>query len=146
MSVLTVCVTCNDGEGQRLLEAVENEALARDLPLAIRGQACLAACKQSCTAALQGLGKHSYVFGQLAPDTVSVDALLDVAHHLTPSVAGTPAKGPAGKHGVIRQTRRGRPWGRSRPCRTAADQNAYETPTCTMGLSCRSRTRSTADG
>ncbi len=62
-----------------LLEAVENEALARDLPLAIRGQACMAACKQSCTAALQGAGKHSYVFGQLAPDTTCVDALLAVA-------------------------------------------------------------------
>ena len=62
-----------------LLEAVENEALARDLLLAIRGQACMAACKQSCTAALQAVGKHSYVFGQLAPDATCVDALLAVA-------------------------------------------------------------------
>lgn len=79
MSALIICTTCSDGQGQHLLEAVENEALARDLPLTIRGQACLAACKQSCSAALQGVGKHSYVFGQLAPDAVSVDALLDVA-------------------------------------------------------------------
>ena len=79
MSVLTICITCADGQGQRLLEAVENEALARDLTLAIRGQACMAACKQSCTAALQGAGKHSYLFGLLAPDDTSVDALLDVA-------------------------------------------------------------------
>ena len=79
MSKLVICTTCAEGQGQLLLEAVENEALARDLPLAIRGQACLAACKQSCTAALQGAGKHSYVFGQLAPDAASVDALLAVA-------------------------------------------------------------------
>jgi predicted metal-binding protein len=79
LSVLIICTTCADGQGQRLLEAVENEALARDLPLAIRGQACMAACKQSCTAALQGAGKHSYLFGLLMPDAVSVDALLAVA-------------------------------------------------------------------
>lgn len=79
MSALIICTTCADGQGQRLLEAVENEALACDLTLIIRGQACMAACKQSCTAALQGVGKHSYLFGQLAPDAASVDALLDVA-------------------------------------------------------------------
>jgi predicted metal-binding protein len=79
LSVLTVCITCADGQGQRLLEVLENEALARDLALAIRGQACMAACRQSCTAALQGAGKHSYLFGQLAPDEASVNALLDVA-------------------------------------------------------------------
>lgn len=79
MSTLVICTTCADGRGQALLEAVENEALARDLTMSIRGQACMAACKQSCTAALQGPGKHSYLFGQLTPDAASVDALLDVA-------------------------------------------------------------------
>ena len=79
MSALIICTSCNDGQGQSLLEAVENEALARDLPLPIRGQACMAACKHSCTAALQGAGKHSYLFGQMAPDAASVDALLAVA-------------------------------------------------------------------
>ncbi len=79
MSALIICTTCADGRGHALLEAVENEALARDLPLAIQGQACLAACRQSCTVALQGAGKHSYVFGQLAPDEACVDALLAVA-------------------------------------------------------------------
>ncbi|WP_457390358.1 DUF1636 family protein [Roseateles sp. P5_E1] len=79
MSALIICTTCADGQGQALLEAVENEALARDWLLPVRGQACMAACKQSCTAALQGPGKHSYLFGQLAPDAASVDALLSVA-------------------------------------------------------------------
>lgn len=79
MSTLTICTTCADGQGQALLEAVENEALARDCTLPIRGQACLAACKQSCSAALQGAGKHSYVWGQLTPDADCVDALLAVA-------------------------------------------------------------------
>ena len=78
-SALVICTTCADGQGRALLEAVENEALARDWTLPVRGQACMAACKQSCTAALQGAGKHSYLFGQLAPDAVSVDALLAVA-------------------------------------------------------------------
>lgn len=79
MSALVICTTCADGSGQALLEAVENEALARDLPLVVRGQACMAACNRSCTAALQGAGKHSYLFGELAPDAPSIDALLDVA-------------------------------------------------------------------
>lgn len=79
MTTLTICTTCADGQGQLLLEAVENESLARDLTLPIRGQACMAACKQSCTAALQAPGKHSYLFGGLAPDADSVHALLDVA-------------------------------------------------------------------
>lgn len=79
MSALIICTTCADGQGLTLLEAVEDEALARDWTLAIRGQACMAACKQSCTAALQGVGKHSYLFGQLAPDATSVEALLAVA-------------------------------------------------------------------
>jgi predicted metal-binding protein len=79
LNVLVICTTCAGGQGQALLEAVENEALARDWPLPIRGQACMAACKQSCTAALQGVGKHSYLFGQLAPDAACVAALLAVA-------------------------------------------------------------------
>jgi predicted metal-binding protein len=79
LSALVICTTCADGQGQALLEAVENEALARDWPLAIHGQACMSACSRSCTAALQGPGKHSYLFGQLAPDATNVDALLAVA-------------------------------------------------------------------
>lgn len=79
MSALIVCTTCADGSGQALLEGVENEALARDLPLVVRGQACMAACGRSCTAALQGPGKHTYLFGELAPDADSIDALLTVA-------------------------------------------------------------------
>ena len=78
-SALVICTTCAEGRGQALLEAVENEALARDWTLPVRGQACMAACKQSCTAALQGAGKHSYLFGQLQPDATCVDALLAVA-------------------------------------------------------------------
>lgn len=79
MNTLVICTTCADGQGRALLEAVENEALARDSAQAIRGQACMAACSQGCTAALQGAGKHSYLFGRLAPDAASVAALLAVA-------------------------------------------------------------------
>lgn len=39
----------------------------------------MAACGRSCTAALQGPGKHTYLFGELAPDADSIDALLTVA-------------------------------------------------------------------
>lgn len=79
MSCLVVCSTCAEGRGQALLEALENEALARDWALPIRAQACMAACQHSCTVALQGEGKHSYLFGQLAPDADCVQALLAVA-------------------------------------------------------------------
>lgn len=91
MSTLIICTTCAEGQGEALLEAVENEALARDCVIDIRGQACLAACRQSCTAALHGAGKHSYVFGQLGPDTASVDALLAVAaQHAEPGDGSLP--------------------------------------------------------
>ena len=88
MSTLIICTTCADGQGQQLLEAVENEALARDAVLTIRGQACMAACERSCTAALQGAGKHSYLFGNLAADEACAAAMLAVAAEHAESADG----------------------------------------------------------
>lgn len=76
---LIVCTTCQDGRGQALLEQVENEALAQDLALPVRGVACMAGCSRGCTAAVLAPGKPGYLFGELRPDSACAQALLDVA-------------------------------------------------------------------
>ena len=79
MSELIVCTTCLQGRGQALLELVENEALARDCPVPVRGTACMGGCSQGCTAALQGAGKHSYLFGSLSVEEGAAADLVEVA-------------------------------------------------------------------
>lgn len=79
---LVVCTTCRpDGAsrdepapGERLLQQVMHQLMqqAATLPaqaqVRVRGTACLSSCSHACTIALQASGKHSYVFGGLAPD------------------------------------------------------------------------------
>lgn len=79
MTELIVCTTCRDGQGQALLELVENAALARDCAVPVRGTACMGGCSHSCTAALQGAGKHSYLFGELAVEEGAAEDLIAVA-------------------------------------------------------------------
>lgn len=76
---LIVCTTCRDGRGQALLEQVENEALAQDLALPVRGVACMSGCSRGCTAAVLAAGKLGYLFGELQPDAACAQALIDVA-------------------------------------------------------------------
>ncbi len=96
---LLVCTTCRPADapregqtaGQDLFEQLEG-ALAfapgsAPSPL-LRGIACLGACSHSCTVALQAPGKTSYLFGELAPDGDSVQAVLEVARQHASSVDG----------------------------------------------------------
>lgn len=91
---LVVCTTCRpDGAprdepapGERLLLQVRHQLMhqAATLPaqpeVRVRGTACLSSCSHACTIALQASGKHSYVFGDLAPDgAAGLDTSFDTA-------------------------------------------------------------------
>lgn len=84
---LVVCTTCRPASaprdepaaGEVLLHQVQQQAAASPAHarLRVRGTACLSACSRACTVALMAPDKHSYVFGDLAPDAVG--AALDTA-------------------------------------------------------------------
>lgn len=85
---LVVCTTCRPAgasrdetpAGQVLFEALQARAEAEpDGGVRVRGMACLSACSRACTVALQARGKHTYVFGDLAPDADSVEQVLACA-------------------------------------------------------------------
>jgi predicted metal-binding protein len=98
---LLVCTTCRptdaprEGQaaGQTLFEHLEAALAFSDEPSAasvprLRGIACLGACSRSCSVALQAPGKTCYVFGGLAPDDDSVQAVLSVAQQHAASTDG----------------------------------------------------------
>jgi predicted metal-binding protein len=92
---LTVCTTCRPAGTSREEPAAGERLLQQMLALAsfpqpgqtavqtrvrVRGAACMSSCSRACTIALQAPGKHSYVFGDLAPDPDSgPDARPDLA-------------------------------------------------------------------
>ena len=91
MTELIICTTCRpaghpreqQAPGERLLEAVQ-AAHAKDGGYAWsdvrpRGMACMAVCSRACSVAFQSPGKHSYLFGDLAPDDDTARQLLDCA-------------------------------------------------------------------
>lgn len=98
---LLVCTTCRpaniprEGQatGQTLFENLEAALAFSDEPSAasvprLRDIACLGACSRSCSVALQAPGKACYVFGGLAPDDDSVQAVLAVAQQHAASTDG----------------------------------------------------------
>lgn len=98
---LLVCTTCRPADALREGQAA-GEALFAQLEAALafsdepsnasatrlRGIACLGACSRSCTVALQAPGKTCYVFGGLAPDDDSVQAVWAVARQHAASTDG----------------------------------------------------------
>lgn len=90
--MLSICLRCRDGReesvadlnqrgGRRL--AVEVAAMfevsaAADYGVALRGVHCMSQCKRPCTIALSGLGRFTYLFGDLDP-TRHADDVLTVA-------------------------------------------------------------------
>ena len=86
-SEILVCVTCRpagaprEGQaaGQALFEAIEDEALRVDAPWPVRAVECMSACSHSCTVALQGAGKTSYLFGDLPSDGETAAQVLQCA-------------------------------------------------------------------
>lgn len=91
---LTVCTTCfppgqpreGQPEGERLLACLQ--AAAFDLPVQVRGTACLSACSQGCAVAVQGPGKLSYLFGAQRASDGHAQALLVVAQQHAGSTEG----------------------------------------------------------
>lgn len=97
MTELIICTTCRTADtprdqraaGDILLEAVQAAYAFGDQPewaqVKVRAMACLSGCSRSCTAAYQAAGKHSYLFGDLAPTDEVARQLLDCAvlHHQT---------------------------------------------------------------
>ena len=97
MTELIICTTCRTVDtprdqraaGDILLEAVQAAQAFGDQPewaqVQVRAMACLSGCSRSCTAAYQSVGKHSYLFGDLAATDDVARQLLDCAvlHHQT---------------------------------------------------------------
>ena len=86
-SLVHVCVTCRRGEeggepGRVLFERAA--ALARAVPgIAVAPVRCLGACGRGCSAALNAVGKWSYVFGDLDPEAgAAADLLAGARLHL----------------------------------------------------------------
>jgi predicted metal-binding protein len=90
---LFVCTTCGskweDGrrigtsEGERLLQ--ELQALHQDWDLAaefpIQAVGCMSACSRSCAISFAAAGKHTYLFGDIAPQdpSIALSNILDCA-------------------------------------------------------------------
>jgi predicted metal-binding protein len=90
---LFVCTTCGskweDGrrigtsEGERLLQ--ELAALHQDWDLAtefpIQAVGCMSACSRSCAISFAAAGKHTYLFGDIAPQdpSITLSNILDCA-------------------------------------------------------------------
>jgi predicted metal-binding protein len=79
---IIVCTTCRPpgasrdlrAEGLNLFDAVQEALWAAEtdegaaLNVHLRGQGCMSGCNRACTLAVQGAGKWTYYWGDLAPD------------------------------------------------------------------------------
>jgi predicted metal-binding protein len=90
---LFVCTTCGSkwengqrvgtSEGERLLQ--ELQALHQDWDLAtefpIQAVGCMSACSRSCAISFAAAGKHTYLFGDIAPQdpNLALSNILDCA-------------------------------------------------------------------
>lgn len=88
---LFVCTTCatiwQDGKpqgksgGQTLLEALQEQYEQWELraDFAIQAVKCMSACSHACTVSFTGIGKHTYLFGELSVNQGTAQAILDCA-------------------------------------------------------------------
>lgn len=85
---LSICVRCRDGRervdgdlsargGRRLADAVVDAIGSRsaDRRVAMRAVHCMSQCKRPCAIALSGVGRFTYLFGDLDPQTHVPDVL-----------------------------------------------------------------------
>ncbi|MEO0810146.1 MAG: DUF1636 domain-containing protein [Pseudomonadota bacterium] len=86
---LSICLRCRDGRedrdtdldqrgGRRLARAVADvfpNSRAASLGVHLRGVNCMSQCKRPCTIALSGLGRFTYLFGDLDPMLHANDSL-----------------------------------------------------------------------
>ncbi len=90
---IIVCTTCRvngtsreePADGLGLFDAVQAALWAAEaedgapLNLQLREQRCMSGCNRACTLALQGAGKWTYYWGDLAPDADTAAAVLACA-------------------------------------------------------------------
>ena len=80
-ATLAVCVTCRRTDrdlegapcGQQMLAALSDMDLPQGVTL--KPVECLSACTNSCSVALQGPGKWTFVYGRLDPATDAAEIL-----------------------------------------------------------------------
>lgn len=86
---LSICLRCRDGRekddsdldqrgGRRLARAVakaHGSSKAERNGVRLRGVNCLSQCKRPCTIALSGVGRFTYLFGDLDPAIHASDVL-----------------------------------------------------------------------
>ena len=88
---LIICTTCRPqgasraepAAGELLLEAVQVAQLQDDegryAQVRVRGVECMSSCNRACSVAFQAPGKHTYLFGDLAPEAATAEAVLTCA-------------------------------------------------------------------
>ena len=100
---ITVCTTCRASgttreqraDGLDLFDAVQEALWAAEfesgsaLHLQLRGQSCMSGCNRACTLAVQGGGKWTYYWGDLAPDAETAAQVIACArmHQSSPDGA-----------------------------------------------------------
>lgn len=101
---ILICTTCRPSQalrdapaaGRALFDAVQDALLSAHAgsgPMPhVRGIACLSGCSRACTVALQALGKHAYMFGDLQADGETAVQLLALAALHQQSVDGSLAR------------------------------------------------------
>ena len=87
--ILSICLRCRDGRevrdadleqrgGHRLAQTVADafpNSTAAQQGVRLRGVNCMSQCKRPCTIALSGLGRFTYLFGDLDPTLHTGDVL-----------------------------------------------------------------------
>ena len=88
---VVICTTCRPpgasraepAAGELLLDAVHVAQLQDDegryARVAVRGTECMSSCDRACSVAFQAPGKFTYLFGGLAPEAATAEAVLAVA-------------------------------------------------------------------
>ncbi|WP_328593319.1 DUF1636 domain-containing protein [Tritonibacter aquimaris] len=71
---ISVCTSCKDRSGTRpgyqLIERLQSELARNDMlqkQFQVAGVACMAGCNSPCAVGFHGLGKATYLFGDLTP-------------------------------------------------------------------------------
>lgn len=81
-ATLTLCELCAPETAEAQLAGLQAALADAGLDVAVRGQACLNSCAKPQALALQGVGRASYVFHDIAPDDDMADILGTVRAYL----------------------------------------------------------------
>lgn len=115
---IVVCTTCRlkgssseeRADGLNLFDAVQSALWAADaeggapVNVELKGQKCMSGCNRACTLAMQGPGKWTYYWGDLAPDADTATAVVACARmhlHSADGVLDWQARPEPLKSGVL---------------------------------------------